>query len=67
MNQDESWVAEQARLLTLEDGFGPVYCGVREAHTPSRRGQRRLPDYIPESGGSSNSSSQPSGDSSSSA
>ena len=69
MNQNESWIAEQARLLTLEDGFGPgyVYCGVREAHTPSRRGQRRLPDYIPESGGSSNSSSQPSGDSSSSA
>ena len=47
MNQNESWIAEQARLLTLEDGFGP--------------------DYIPESGGSSNSSSQPSGDSSSSA
>jgi len=67
MNQNESWIAEQARLLTQEDGFGPRYCGVREAHTPSRRGQRRLPDYIPESGGSSNSSSQPSGDSSSSA
>ena len=67
MNQNESWIAEQARLLTLEDGFGPDYCGVREAHTPSRRGQRRLPDYMPESGGSSNSSSQPSGDSSSSA
>jgi hypothetical protein len=47
MNQNESWVAEQVRLLTLEDGFGPT--------------------HIPESGGSSNSSSQPSGDSSSSA
>jgi hypothetical protein len=23
MNQTESWIAEQARLLTLEDGFGP--------------------------------------------
>ena len=49
MNQNESWIAEQSRLLTLEDGFGPGYL------------------YIPESGGSSNSSSQPSGDSSSSA
>ena len=47
MNPNESWIAEQARLLTLEDGFGP--------------------GYISESGGSSNSSSQPSGDSSSSA
>ena len=25
MNQNESWIAEQARLLTLEDGFGPTY------------------------------------------
>ena len=23
MNPNESWIAEQARLLTLEDGFGP--------------------------------------------
>jgi hypothetical protein len=23
MNTNESWIAEQARLLTLEDGFGP--------------------------------------------
>jgi hypothetical protein len=23
MNQDESWIGEQSRLLTLEDGFGP--------------------------------------------
>ena len=23
MKTDESWVAEQARLLILEDGFGP--------------------------------------------
>jgi hypothetical protein len=23
MNPNESWLAEQARLLTLEDGFGP--------------------------------------------
>ena len=25
MNPNESWIAEQARLLTLEDGFGPSY------------------------------------------
>jgi hypothetical protein len=25
MNPNESWIAEQARLLTLEDGFGPRY------------------------------------------
>ena len=47
MTNDENWVAEQARLIDLEDGFGPR--------------------YMPESGGSSNSSSQPSADSSSSA
>ena len=25
MNTNEGWIAEQARLLTLEDGFGPGY------------------------------------------
>jgi hypothetical protein len=25
MRPDENWVAEQVRLLTLEDGFGPTY------------------------------------------
>lgn len=25
MNTNESWIAEQARLLMLEDGFGPRY------------------------------------------
>ena len=25
MNPNESWIAEQARLLTLEDGVGPSY------------------------------------------
>ena len=25
MNPNESWIAEQARLLALEDGFGPSY------------------------------------------
>ena len=24
MNPNESWIAEQARLLMLEDGFGPT-------------------------------------------
>ena len=24
MNPNESWIAEQARLLLLEDGFGPI-------------------------------------------
>lgn len=31
MNPNENWIAEQARLLTLEDGFGPSYA-------PSSRG-----------------------------
>ena len=30
MNPNESWIAEQTRLLTHEDGFGPAY-----APTPS--------------------------------
>ena len=25
MNPNESWIAEQARLVALEDGFGPSY------------------------------------------
>ena len=25
MRKNESWVAEQARLLDLEEGFGPTY------------------------------------------
>jgi hypothetical protein len=25
MTRDEDWVAEQVRLMTLEDGFGPGY------------------------------------------
>jgi hypothetical protein len=33
MNQNESWIAEQARLLMLEDGFGPAY--VTTSSTPS--------------------------------
>jgi hypothetical protein len=31
MNPNESWLAEQARLLTLEDGFGPGYAPARSA------------------------------------
>lgn len=35
MNPNESWIAEQARLLALEDGFGPGYAptGVRGSAT----------------------------------
>ncbi len=29
MNPNESWIAEQARLLMLEDGFGPAYVPTR--------------------------------------
>ena len=25
MNPNENWIAEQARLIDLEDGFGPSY------------------------------------------
>jgi hypothetical protein len=25
MNTNENWIAEQARLLDQEDGFGPAY------------------------------------------
>ena len=31
MNPNEDWIAEQARLLTLEDGFGPGYVPTRSA------------------------------------
>jgi len=31
MNPNESWIAEQARLLMLEDGFGPAYVPTRSA------------------------------------
>jgi hypothetical protein len=31
MNPNESWIAEQARLLELEDGFGPSYVPARSA------------------------------------
>lgn len=31
MNPNESWIAEQARLLALEDGFGPGYVPARSA------------------------------------
>jgi hypothetical protein len=27
MTTDENWIAEQARLVMLEDGFGPGYSG----------------------------------------
>ena len=31
MKTDESWVAEQARLIDLEEGFGPSYVPARSA------------------------------------
>ena len=29
MNPNENWIAEQARLIDLEDGFGPAYVATR--------------------------------------
>ena len=29
MNTNENWIAEQARLIDLEDGFGPGYAPPR--------------------------------------
>ena len=29
MNPNENWIAEQARLIDLEDGFGPAYAAPR--------------------------------------
>jgi hypothetical protein len=31
MNPNEDWIAEQARLIDLEDGFGPGYAPARSA------------------------------------
>jgi hypothetical protein len=31
MNPNENWIAEQARLIDLEDGFGPAYAPTRAA------------------------------------
>ena len=31
MKTDENWIAEQARLIDLEDGFGPGYAPARSA------------------------------------
>lgn len=31
MNTNEDWIAEQARLLDLEEGFGPGYVPARSA------------------------------------
>jgi hypothetical protein len=31
MNPNENWIAEQARLIDLEDGFGPGYVPSRSA------------------------------------
>jgi hypothetical protein len=32
MKRDEDWVAEQTRLLALEDGFGPAYVADRRGN-----------------------------------
>jgi hypothetical protein len=34
MNPNENWIAEQARLVDLEDGFGPAYVPARSAAPP---------------------------------
>ena len=39
MNQNESWIAEQARLIDLEEGFGPDY---------APRSNEPAPDVDPE-------------------
>jgi hypothetical protein len=31
MNTNEDWIAEQARLLDLEEGFGPSYAPRRSS------------------------------------
>jgi hypothetical protein len=31
MNSNDNWIAEQARLIDLEDGFGPAYAPTRSA------------------------------------
>jgi hypothetical protein len=31
MNSNDNWIAEQARLVDLEDGFGPAYVATRSA------------------------------------
>ena len=31
MNTNEDWIAEQARLIDLEDGFGPGYVPARSS------------------------------------
>ena len=31
MNTNENWIAEQARLIDLEDGFGPGYLPSRSS------------------------------------
>jgi hypothetical protein len=31
MNTNEDWIAEQARLIDQEDGFGPAYVPARSS------------------------------------
>lgn len=39
MNPNESWIAEQARLLTLEDGFGPGFAPTRTEGNATEDGE----------------------------
>jgi hypothetical protein len=39
MNPNESWIAEQARLLLLEDGFGPRVGPARSEGTATDDGE----------------------------
>jgi hypothetical protein len=41
MNPNENWIAEQARLLDQEDGFGPAY--IPAALVPAPDAEPELP------------------------
>ncbi len=41
MNTNENWIAEQARLLDQEDGFGPAY--IPAALVPASAADPELP------------------------
>ncbi len=40
MTREESWVAEQVRLIALEDGFGPEYTPQPKQPAPDSDGER---------------------------
>ena len=43
MNSNENWIAEQARLIDLEDGFGPGYDPTGHANTSGGGGSFAAP------------------------